>query len=143
MEETVCDTVVSRYGEEMQFAQKRANSFCGTLATPSQIDFVWRVGSPGINCASTCAQVEGGQSECSARAIVAVNNDADLDFVKSAFAKAGVICTSVSAGDTGVTGTPAYRGDHCITTGGSYESGLSYCMRTIAAPYQRLCACTN
>jgi len=101
------------------------------------------VGSPGFDCAATCAQVEGGQSECSARAIVAVNNDADLAFVKAAFAEAGVICTSVSAGDKGVTGTPAYRGDHCITTGGSSESGLSYCIRPIAAPYQRLCACTR
>jgi len=92
LEETVCDTIVSKYGEEMQFALKRSNSFCSPLVTPSRIDFFWRVGGPGISCTATCAQVNGGEAECSGRAMVAVNNDADHEFVSSAFAEAGVEC---------------------------------------------------
>jgi len=143
LKESVCDTIVAKYGEEIQFALERANSFCSPLVAPSRVNFFWSVGGPGMTCTATCAQVDGGVAQCSARAMVAVNNDANDEFIISAFAEAGVECKSISAGDTGITGTPAYRGDHCITTGGSWESGLFYCNRAIAAPYIRLCACTR
>jgi len=94
------------------------------------------------SCVDTCLEMVGEKSECTARAIVAVNNDADHDFVRHAFSEAGVTCNTISVGDNGITGTPAHRGDHCITTGGSSESGVSYCNRAIASPYIRLCACT-
>jgi len=143
IEEGICDKVVSEYGDELVFAQKRANIFCEPLHAPlSGIEFTWRTGDLWKDCIETCLKMVGENSRCSARAMVAVNNDADSEFVKGAFAEAGVICNSVSVGDNGVTGTPAHRGDHCITTGGSTEPGLLYCKRPIASPYRRLCACT-
>jgi len=143
IEETLCDRVVSEYYDEVVYAQRRASSFCEPLIAPvGSIDFVWQVGILSTSCAETCLDMVGGKSECTARALVAVNNDADHDFVRHAFSEAGVTCNTISVGDKGFTGTPAHRGDHCITTGGSVESGFSYCNRLISNPYIRLCACT-
>jgi len=142
-EETICDKVVSEYWEELVYVQKRANSFCEPLIAPKGgIEFVWRVGSSWMDCVQTCLEMVGEKSKCSARVMVSVNNDAEHEFVLDAFAAAGVTCNSTSAGDFGITGTPAHRGDHCITTGGSNEPGEAYCKRPIASPYARLCACT-
>jgi len=142
-EEGICDKVVSEYWDEAVFAQKRANSFCEPQNSPlSGIDFTWRPSDLGKDCIETCLNKVGENSQCSARAMVAVNNDADKEFIKAAFLEAGVICNSISFGDNGVTGTPAHRDDHCVTTSGSSEPGLRYCKRPISSPYMRLCACT-
>lgn len=142
MESSVCDEVVTGYNEEVQYANVRSNNFCGPLGTPQGIDYVWRVGKYGMDCVEACKLMQGEHSECSARVMVAVNNDADNEFVRDAFSQAGVFCRTISVGDKGMTGTPAHRVEHCITTSGSVEPGLDYCERPIVSHYQRLCACT-
>jgi len=145
-EDSVCDKLVRNYGEELQFAQKRAKMFCGDLFEP-HVAFSWHTGEEGAsqrsgNCHTVCKSL--GQ-KCYARAMVEVSNHAEPSFTREAFRKAGVECKTISGGDNGITGTPAVdiKSRHCVTTAGSSEDGLSYCSRSIAGDFSRLCACSQ